>query len=52
MEVFWIATVGFLLGICCGVFLVNRQLHDANDELKECWKYIHELEDDLELYNA
>mgnify|MGYP003681061599 len=52
MNMFWIATVGFLFGTWCGVLLVNRKLQDANDELEECWKYINELEDDLELYNA
>ena len=52
MSIFWVATGGFLFGMCCGLLLVNRKLQDANDELEECWKYINELEDDLELYNA
>ena len=33
MNMFWIATVGFLFGTWCGVLLVNRKLQDANDEL-------------------
>jgi hypothetical protein len=52
MNIFWIATVGFLFGMWCGIMLAYSKLHDANDELEKCWEYINELEDDLELYNA
>jgi len=47
MNTLWISIVGFLFGLWCGIMLAYMRLRELSKENEECWNYITELEDDL-----
>jgi len=47
MNTLWISNVGFLFGLWCGIMLAYMRLRELSKENEECWNYITELEDDL-----